>query len=149
MKKVLIALFALAAVVPVFAQDGPPPIAEAAHNQVVRFLQLTEDQIVAWDEIYLTHRDAERLLFEDIEQVQAEIDALLEQADPDPAELGELVLVRHDLGGQVAEVHQIYHESFVALLDDEQTGRLAFMKRADDVQPIIPAFKLFELIPRR
>ena len=35
------------------------------------------------------------------------------------------------------------------LLDDEQFGRLGFIARADKVQPIIPAFKLFELIPRR
>lgn len=148
MKKTLIALLALAVVAPVFAQDGPPPIVEAAHNQVVRFLQLSDEQIVAWDEIYLIHRDAERLLREDIAIVQAEIEALLE-GDPEPAELGELVLVRYDLGQQVAEVHQIYHEAFVALLDDEQAGRLGFIKRADDVQPIIPAFKHFELIPRR
>jgi hypothetical protein len=151
MKKMLIALFALAVVAPVLAQDaqGPPPAVEAAHNQVVRFLQLTEDQVLAWDEIYLIHRDAEQLLFEDIALVQADIEDLLAEPDPDPAALGELVLVRRDLGEQVADVHRMYHEDFLALLDEDQAGRLEFINRADDVQRIIPAFKHFELIPRR
>jgi len=35
------------------------------------------------------------------------------------------------------------------LLDEDQMGRLVFINRADKVQPIIPAFKLFELIRRR
>ena len=37
----------------------------------------------------------------------------------------------------------------MALLDESQARRLGFIARADDVQPIIPGFKLFELIPRR
>jgi len=42
MKKLLIALIALAVVAPVAAQEEPPPIVEAAHNAVATFLQLTE-----------------------------------------------------------------------------------------------------------
>ena len=64
MKKVLIVLFALAVVSPALAQEGPPegppPIAVAAHNQVAHFLNLTPDQVTAWDEMYIIHRDAEQ-----------------------------------------------------------------------------------------
>ena len=70
MKKVLIVLFALAVVSPVFAQEdppeGPPPIAVAAHNQVIAFLDLGEVQVSAWDEIYRIHRDAEQPIKEEL-----------------------------------------------------------------------------------
>ncbi len=163
MKRLLIAVFVLAAVVPAFAQqgpggppprgqelsDGPPPIAEAAHNAVVRFLQLSEEQVMAWDEIYWIHRDAEQPLKEEIAALQAEIDALFEAGDPDPTELGVLMIERRELAEALIDVHVVYHEAFVALLDDEQLGRLGFIARADRVEKIIPAFKLFELIRRR
>ena len=150
MKRILHAMIAIAVVVPVWAQEmEPPPIAEASHNRVVAFLQLSDEQVAAWDEIYWIHRDAEQPLKEDIAAVQDEIDALFDGGDPDPEDLGDLVIERHALGEALWEVHVVYHEAFVALLDDTQTRRLKFIARADDVQPIIPAFKLFELIPRR
>ena len=149
MKKLLIVLFALAVVVPVAAQEEPPPIVEAAHNGVAAFLHLTDDQIVAWDEIYQIHREAEQPLKEDIRAVQTEIDGLFEAGDPDPAAVGELMIERRELGEALLEVHVIYHEDFVALLDESQVRRLRFIARADDVQKFIPAFKLFELIRRR
>lgn len=150
MKKLLIAVLALCVAAPLAAQDmEPPPIVEAAHNQVAGFLQLTAEQIADWKVIYQIHRDAERPLKDEIAAVQAEIDALFEAGDPDPAALGELMIERRFLGEALFEVHLVYHEAFVALLDESQARRLRFIARADDVQKIIPAFKLFELIPRR
>ncbi len=149
MKKLLIVLFALAVVAPVAAQEEPPPIVEAAHNAVAAFLQLTDEQIVVWDEIYQIHRDAEQPLKEDIRAVQDEIDALFDAGNPDPAEVGELFIERRELGEALIEVHVVYHEDFVVLLDEDQVRRLRFIARADDVQKFIPAFKLFELIRRR
>jgi hypothetical protein len=149
MRRILIALIAVALVTPVFAQEEPPPIVEASHNAVVAFLKLTPEQVEAWDEIYWIHRDAEQPLKEGIVAVQEKIDALFEAGEPDPAAVGALFITRRDLGDQLLEVHIVYHEDFVALLEDNQLRRLGFIVRADDVQKIIPAFKLFELIPRR
>jgi len=150
MKKVLFTLVALAIVAPALAQeDGPPPIVEASHNAVVEFLKLNPEQVTAWDEIYQIHRDAEQPIQEDIREVQEAIDALFEAGDPDPAEVGALFIERREFGEALIEVHVVYHEAFVALLDVRQTHRLGFIARADDVQRIIPAFKLFELIRRR
>jgi hypothetical protein len=145
----LMSLFALAAAAPVMAQEEPPPIVEASHNAVVAFLDLGPDQVAAWDEIYWIHRDAEGPLKEAIEAVQTEIDELFEAGDPDPAAVGELFIERRALGEELIEVHLVYHEAFVALLDETQTRRLFFIARADEVEKIIPAFKLFELIRRR
>lgn len=151
MKRTLVLFTVMMVAVPLAAQEAeaPPPIVEAAHNQVAKFLQLTEEQVAAWDVMYQVHRDAERPLQGDLRAVQEEIDALFEAGDPDPADLGELVIERHALGDMLLDVHVVYHEDFVALLDDDQVRRLGFIARADDVQQIIPAFKLFELVPRR
>ncbi len=150
MKKILIAVIALCVVAPLAAQEKePPPIVEAAHNRVAAFLQLTGEQIAAWNVIYRIHRDAEQPLQDEIAAVQAEIDALFEAGTPDAAEAGEMVIQRHDLGEALVAVHVVYHQDFIALLDQTQVKRLNFIARADDVQQIIPAFKLFELIPKR
>ncbi len=151
MKKILIALIALCVVAPVVAQEmEPPPIVEASHNAVAAFLQLTDEQIAAWDVIYQIHREAEQPLKDEAAALQAEIDALFEAGDPDAAVLGGLVIERHAVGEALFDVHLVYHEAFVALLDETQAKRLKFIatrgRRADS---IIPAFKLFELIPKR
>ncbi len=150
MKRLFLAVILVAFVAPAAAQEmEPPPIAEAAHNGVVAFLQLTPEQVVAWDEIYWIHRDAEKPIKEDIRAVQEDVDALFEAGDPDPATLGNLMIERRELGEDLIQVHVIYHEAFVALLDETQLRRLKFIARADHVQKLIPAFKLFELIRRR
>jgi Spy/CpxP family protein refolding chaperone len=152
MKKVLIVLFALAVVSPVLAQDtppeGPPPGVVAAHNQVVRFLELTEDQVTAWDEMILIHRDAEQPIREEMRILEGELKDLIDAGDADPTAVGEIVIEIAGLRASLGEIQMTYHEDFTALLDEDQMGRLGFIARADRVQPIIPAFKLFELIPR-
>ncbi|MBD3851248.1 MAG: hypothetical protein IFK93_08115 [Acidobacteria bacterium] len=149
MRKILIALIAVALVTPVFAQEEPPPIVEASHNAVVVVLKLTPEQIEAWHVIYQIHREMEQPLKKAIADVQAKIDRLFEAGEPDPAVIGVLFITRRDLGEQLLDVHLVYHEDFVLLLDENQTRKLRFMARADDAQKFIPAFKLFELIPRR
>ena len=153
MKKVLIILFALAVVSPVLAQEGPPegppPIAIAAHNQVIAFLDLDENQIAAWDEMYLIHRDAEQPVKEEMRVLEAELKEMIDAGDADPAAVGDLVLQIAELRAELHQIHMIYHEDFMTLLDEDQGRRLGFIARADRVQPIIPAFKLFELIRRR
>jgi len=139
----------VALVTPVFAQEGPPPIVEASHNTVVTVLKLTPEQVEAWHVIYRIHREQEQQLQQAIADVQAEIDELFEAGEPDPATVGALFITRRDLGERLLEVHLVYHEDFVLLLDENQTRKLRFMARADDAQKFIPAFKLFELIPRR
>jgi len=153
MKKVLIVLFALAIVSPVLAQedppDGPPPIVVAAHNQVVEFLELTPEQVETWNEMYIIHREGEQLARDEIRILEADLKDLMDAGDPDPAAVGELVLQIAALRAEVGEIHRVYHEDFMTLLDEDQARRLGFINRADRVQPIIPAFKLFELIPKR
>jgi Spy/CpxP family protein refolding chaperone len=152
MKKLLIALFVLSIVSPVLAEEPPaepPPIVEASHNAVVAFLKLTPEQVEDWDAMYQLHRELEQPLKEDIKTVQEELDRLFEEDPLDPVAIGNKVIERRELGDRLIEVHVTYHEDFLLLLDDTQTRKLRIIARADDVQKFIPAFKLFELIPRR
>jgi len=152
MKKFLIVLFALAIVSPVLAQEPeaePPPIVEASHNAVVVFLRLTPEQVEDWHLIYQIHRRLEQPLKEDIAAVQGEIDDLFDAGTPGAQAVGELFIERRALTEELVQVHLDYHGDFLLILDDAQARKLRFIARADDVQKIIPAFKLFELIPRR
>ena len=149
MKRLMIALVAVALVTPVFAQEEPPPIVEASHNAVVRFLQLTPEQVEDWHVIYQIHRNLEQPRQQEIAEVQAAIDEAFEAGEPDSGEIGLLFIRRRALTEELVQVHLDYHQDFVLILDDAQARRLRFIARADDVQKIIPAFKLFELIPRR
>ena len=149
MKRFLMALVAVALVTPVFAQEEPPPIVEASHNAVVAFLQLTPEQVEDWRLIYQIHRDAEQLIQEDIRAVQVAIEEYFDSGVDDPAAVGLLFTQRRALTEALVQVHVDYHADFVLILDDAQARKLRFIARADDVQKIIPAFKLFELIPRR
>jgi len=149
MKKILVALIAVAFVTPVFAQEEPPPIVEASHNAVVVFLKLTPEQVEDWNTIYLDHRTDEKLFQEDIAAIQEQIDDQFGSGNPDPVVVGNLFIQRRALTESLVQVHLDYHGDFVLILDDTQVRKLRFIARADDVQRIIPAFKLFELIPRR
>ena len=149
MRKILIALIAVAFVTPVFAQEEPPPIVEASHNAVVTFLRLSEEQVEDWDLIYWQHREAEKPYQEAIAAIQEQIEEQFASGAPDPVTVGSLFIDRRTNTEALVQVHVDYHEDFVLLLDDDQVRRLRFIARADDVQKFIPAFKLFELIPRR
>jgi hypothetical protein len=149
MKKIVFVLIAVALATPVFAQEGPPPIVEASHNAVVAFLNLTPEQAEDWDTVYRMHREAEKPLQEGIAAVQEAIEEYFDSGIDDPAAVGLLFTERRALTEDLIQVHVDYYGDFLLILDDAQTRKLRFIARADDVQPIIPAFKLFELIPKR
>jgi hypothetical protein len=153
MKRLMLLVILIGLSVPAAAQvEEPPdfshPAMDAARHAVINFLDLDATQVDAWDVLWADHRAAEVPLRRQIADVQAEIDDLFAMGAPDPEELGSLVIVRHDLGEALIDVHVIYVEAFQDLLDPEQEGRLREIRIADRIQPWIPAFKAFELVRR-
>lgn len=153
MKRLLLAILLLAVAAPALAQteppeEGPHPAMDAARHAIANFLDLDPDQVAAWDLLWADHRAAEQPLRQQIGDVQAAIDDLFAAGLPDPAELGLLVIERHDLGEALVDVHVIYVEGFHDLLDDAQMRRLEQIRLADRIQRWIPAFKAFELVRR-
>lgn len=143
--------------VPCLAQEGPIPgpagpedeacLPGAAQRVIAAFLQLTDDQVAAWDGLIADRNAAAEPLATEIAAVDAEIQALLAGEDPDPYQVGDLVIQRRDLAEQLAEVHRIYVEGFEALLTEDQLAQYHFIRRAERSEPIFPAFRTLGLLP--
>ncbi len=147
MKRVLIVLAILALTLPAAAQSldanqGPGP----AEQIVVHFLQLAPEQVDAWHGVATARREAAEPLQDAIADVQAQLDELFAEEEPDPTQVGELVLERRDLVGQLVDVDRSYVEAFEALLDETQMNRLRLVRGAAAVEDVIPAFQKVELV---
>ncbi len=64
----------------------------------------------------------------------------------DATAIGEKVIEIHAIDLQLRDANQDYVAGFEALLDEEQAGRLGFIRRAARVQPLIPAFRAAGLL---
>jgi len=145
-KKVLGVVAVLALVLPVAAQETP--VVDHAHDTVVNVLQLTPEQVTAWDALLTTRKEAVTPLREDLGDVLGQLKALLDEPDPDAEDVGNLTIQAKDLRDQIHAANVAYLEGFQSLLDEEQATQLAFLRRADKVRKVLPAFKVFGLIAR-
>jgi hypothetical protein len=139
---------------PALAQDGPIPgpgdeacLPGAAQRVIAEFLQLTGDQVTAWDVLIDERNAAAEPLRDQLADVDAQIQDLLAGDDPDPYAVGDLVILRRDLAEQLAQVQRTYVEGFDALLTEEQQGQYHFIRRAEQAQPLFPAFRTLGLLP--
>ena len=148
------AVTALAVASPSAAQAPPGPVENeelclpgAAQRQIARYLELTDDQIAAWDVLIDERESAAAPVRDAIAGIQQQLDDLLAGNDPDPMLVGDLVIQRHDLGQQLADFERSYVEGFENLLDDTQLGRYRFIRRAERAEPLFPAFRMLALLP--
>ena len=152
MKRLLPVLLCIAAALPVAAQQEPahlppnPCLQDIAHDAIVSFLVLGDDQVAAWDVLLADSRAAAEPLRQAIADVQAQIDDQFATGDPDPTTVGDLVIQRRDLGLQLDQVHVDYVDGFEALLDGEQTDKLEFIRHAARARHLVPAFHAFRLL---
>ncbi len=165
MKRLTIVVCALAVAVPALAQmSGPPPQdrgvvgVDALHPEddhprameaVSAFLGLDEGQVAQWNDLVATLRGTVEPLRAEQREVADELAALLEESAPEPAAVGALVLAGKELREQVGEAYRVYNEAFATVLTPEQADRLGAVRRADRLQPVLPAFRLTGLLPPR
>ncbi|MGE5237114.1 MAG: Spy/CpxP family protein refolding chaperone [Acidobacteriota bacterium] len=145
MKRAVVVAIALAFAIPIWAQQ--PPDHPVAKNAVIQFLGLSPDQTTQWDGLFATFRETAEPLWEQLQAVEDQLRALLQQSNPDPAQIGALVLQGKGLRDQIGAAHQTYLTAFEALLSTDQQAKLWFMRRAARAEPLIPAFRLFRLVP--
>ncbi len=145
MKSTVLLTVMLALAIPLAAQGGPP--ADRAQDRVVEFLGLTTEQVDAWDGLLTAREDAATPLRDRMMAAEQEIVDLLEGGASDPAAVGALVVEVYGLRQQLRDVQGAYVDGFAALLDEEQLRKLEFIRRADHVQPLLPAFRFFGLLP--
>ena len=147
MKRFVLSLLVVAMAVPVFADD--PCIVGRSHEAIVNFLQLTPDQVSQWDALVVDREATVTPLRDQLEAIKEQLGELLGNPAPDPAEVGGLTIQAHDLGQQIRAANQAYVDGFEEMLDGDQTGKLGLIRGADRVRPLLPAFRVFWLIPHQ
>lgn len=120
---------------------------ERAKEVVIRYLGLTEAQKAEWNGMLGTLRETLQPLREQLKGVGEELAELLKQNNPSPILIGELVLKGKGLREQMSAAHQRYLRAFEGMLTIEQKAKLAFLRRAQLVVPLLPAFHLYGLLP--
>jgi hypothetical protein len=122
---------------------------EHVQSVIVEFLRLTPEQVEDWNSLLESAKAQSELIRDDIRANNQDLRVLFEAGDPEPEDVGALVIDNHDLGAQLVDIHRGYVEGFQELLEEGQRHRLNLVRRAARVQPVIPAFAAFGLLPRR
>jgi hypothetical protein len=78
---------------------------------------------------------------------QQQLDILLSQANPDPGQIGKLVMQLHVLQVQAAQLVEGYHSAFVGLLTQDQKQKVEGVTVASQLQPVVGAFAALFLVP--
>ena len=132
----LLSLFPLLAL----AQEGPgqlpPPI-----QTVAKHLELSPEQVGAWMGLLDGLHQQQRPLHEQVQALEEELRLQLQQPEPDPAAVGQLILEIHALREQIRINEDTYRDAFEDLLNEEQLEKLYLLREASELAPLFPAFK--------
>ncbi len=131
---------------PALAQEEPPCRVEVSMRAVAEFLALTPEQVDAWQSAMEARRAAAEPLGGELGDVRAQLAMLLDEAEPDAVAVGELTIQAHGIREALRQVNESYLDTFNGLLDEDQANKVAFLQRADRVQPLLPAFRVFGLL---
>jgi len=146
MRKAILAIVLLALAVPVLAQEDPGDVPRPK-EVVTRVLALTPEQVTEWEGMLDTLHATVEPLATQLRDVEEQLKTLLAEPNPDPTQVGTLVLQGKGLRDQIRDAREAYLDAFEAMLTVGQKGKLGFVRRADRIQPAIPAFRLFGLLP--
>jgi uncharacterized membrane protein len=133
---------------PVLAATGPAggtasdenPEAYAPIQVVAAVLKLSDDQVHALAQVLAAKAASIQPLAVQIQQHQKEIATLLGGDNPDPTQLGRLLIETRALQTQVQAISAQSAAQFVAVLSDSQKQTLGQIRQASQVCPVVPAF---------
>jgi len=120
----------------------PPPPAVVAS-----FLEFTPGQVEQMGALLARVLPALESLGQQSAEVQQQLDVLLSQTNPDPAQIGKLVVELHVLQLQAARVVEGFHNAFAGLLTQDQKQKLEGVTVASQLQPVVGAFAALYLVP--
>jgi uncharacterized membrane protein len=135
-------------VAPVLAAPGLAGVATAGEATeaysplqiVAAVLKLSDDQARALVQILAAKAASIQPLAEQIQQHEQAIATLLGGDNPDPAQLGRLLIETRALQAQVQAISAASAAQFVSGLSDPQQHTLGQIRRASQVCPVVPAF---------
>jgi uncharacterized membrane protein len=128
------------AIVRADAGELPPPIAFVSN-----FLQLSEAQTASLIGMIQSRDAAIRPIAEALQAKQQALQSLLDTPNPDATAVGTLMVEINTGQHQIAAIAQSAAAAFATTLTDEQKQRIAFVHQAEQVAPVIPAFKALGL----
>lgn len=131
---------------PVWAQESGELPFPHAREAVARFLELSPEQVAQWEALLATLRDTVAPLSQQLRSLEGQLAELLKQENPDPAAVGTLVIQIKGVKEAIGQAHREYVNGFEAMLNREQTAKLRFIRQAEKVQPLIPAFRAVHLV---
>jgi hypothetical protein len=120
----------------------PPPPAVVAS-----FLGLAPEQVEQMGALLSQVLPVLQTLGQQSAEVQQQLDVLLGQTNPDPAQIGKLVVHLHVLQLQAAQVVEGFHNAFASLLTQDQMQKLEGVTLASQLQPVVGAFVALYLVP--
>ena len=121
------------------SSDAPCPL-----QIVVQFLQLQPAQVQIFEQLLQARQTAVAPLFQGIAQREQQLEALLNSGG-NPAQIGVLVIQIHALQQQIVQTQQGFLANLANLLDRDQQERLAALRVAAQLQPVVPAFQPLQL----
>ncbi|HXA18491.1 MAG TPA: periplasmic heavy metal sensor [Thermoanaerobaculia bacterium] len=122
------------------AGELPPPIAFVSN-----FLQLSEAQTASLIGMIQSRDASIRPIAEALQTKQQALQSLLDTPNPDAAAVGTLMIEILTVQHQIAAIAQSAASTFAATLTDEQKQRMNIVHQAEQVAPVIPAFKALGL----
>ncbi len=114
---------------------------------VAEFLALSEEQLSLWVELREETQPQLEMLGHEVKALEHRLQEELESEEPAAPMIGVLVLEIRARRAQFETIFRTRAEDFAEALDDEQRERLFLIHRAAQLQPLLPAFRQFGLLP--
>jgi Spy/CpxP family protein refolding chaperone len=143
----LAAVVVLLAAAVAVAQPVPPagPLSARPQAALAAYLQLTPDQIAAWQQIHKDTAAAVKPLADNARNLQKQLEAAVKAASPDPATVGKLVLSLHSVRDQIRTARDNSKAKLLGVLTPEQKTKFdafqaaaSFMRRRMGPPPAAP-----------
>lgn len=154
MTLIRLGLTALVGVVLAFGQEGystnmpvlpgePNPGTPAPYNELRTLLGLTDAQVQRLQELQTTRRNAEAVIYRQIQERQTSLNTLLSQGSTDAARIGTLMVEINNLRRQLPLSSEPYRRPALEVLTVDQRNKLPLLRDALVLQS--PAYQAVSL----
>jgi len=107
-----------------------PPVAPRAGKVLADYLQLTADQVTAWQQINRDTAAAVQPLAANVRDLRQQLDTALKAVSPDPTAIGKLAVSLHGVQEQIRTLHETAKSKRLALLTADQKAKFAAFEAA-------------------
>lgn len=125
-RTILLAIVTLLVAAVAIAQPASPRPGQV----VAKYLQLTPDQVSAWQQINKDTAAVVQPLAANARDLRSQLDAALNAATPDPASIGQLAVSLHAVQALIRSARQSAQNQRLAVLNADQRAKFAAFQAA-------------------